>query len=318
MRISFTMLDQMLLKRVLSCCTLLALTSLLAACGEDDRSGSPGSRPLKIVATTTQAADLAANVGGDHVDVVGLLGANTDPHAYELRPRDVQALADAALIVRSGGEIDAWLSEAIKSSGTKAPVVTLIDSVKTLDGRADAHEAEHAGEAEHADEDEHAEEQTDPHWWHDPGNGALATTTLGEALAKADRSRAVDYGSAAAHYAQRLRELDTALAACWSRVPRGQRKLVTTHDALGYYARRYGLEVIGAVIPSLSTKGQPSAGETADLVKAIKHANVRAIFAETRSTPRSSRRSPARPAPRSAGRSGPTRSGPQAPTAPLT
>jgi ABC-type Zn uptake system ZnuABC Zn-binding protein ZnuA len=78
-----------------------------------------------------------------------------------------------------------------------------------------------------------------------------------------------------------LRELDTALAACWSRVPRGQRKLVTTHDALGYYARRYGLEVIGAVIPSLSTKGQPSAGETADLVKAIEHANVRAIFAES-------------------------------------
>jgi ABC-type Zn uptake system ZnuABC Zn-binding protein ZnuA len=82
MRISFTMFPQ----RVLPCCALLALACLLVACGEDDQAGQGDGRRLKIVATTTQAADLAANVGGDHVDVVGLLAPNADPHGYELRP----------------------------------------------------------------------------------------------------------------------------------------------------------------------------------------------------------------------------------------
>jgi ABC-type Zn uptake system ZnuABC Zn-binding protein ZnuA len=240
----------------------LALIALLAACGSGNQAGSGAGQRLGVVATTTQAADLAANVGGADVDVVGLLAPNTDPHRYELRPRDVQALTRAGLIVRSGGEIDQWLSNGIKASGTKAHVVSLIDSVKTIRGPSGAR-------------------ATDPHWWQDPRNGALATVALGAAFARADPRRAADYRSAAARYASRLRKLDTAIAGCWKTVPPAQRKLVTTHDALGYYARRYGLKVIGAVIPSLSTQGAPSAGDVADLVRLIRRAKVRAIFAES-------------------------------------
>jgi len=263
-------------------CVVVVVSCFLVGCGEDDQAGSGGVQRLKVVATTTQAADLARNVGGGHVDVVGLLPPNADPHGYEVRPRDIDALGDAALVVRSGGEIDEWLAEAIESSGTKAPVVTLIDSVETIEGGAHHHEdEEHAGEAEHGDEDDAGKEETDAHWWQDPRNGILATAALGEALARADPERATQYRSQTDRYTKRLRAIDTAIAACWQNVPAAQRTLVTTHDALGYYANRYDLEVIGTVIPSLSTAGQPSAGETAELVEEIEHEDVQAIFAES-------------------------------------
>ena len=260
-------------RRVLVCLAL-AVSSLLFGCGEDDQAGPGGAPRLKVVATTTQAADLARNVAPD-AEVLGLLPANADPHEYDVRPRDIEALSDATLVVRSGGELDEWLAEAIESSGTKVPVLTLIDSVNTIEGGAGHAEETPAGEEEHADE------KKDAHWWQDPRNGVLAATALGEALAKSDPAAAADYRSGAEQYAQRLRALDAAIARCWLQVPDAQRKLVTTHDALGYYAERYGLEVTGTVIPSLSTAGQPSVGETAELIKEIERQNVSAIFAES-------------------------------------
>jgi ABC-type Zn uptake system ZnuABC Zn-binding protein ZnuA len=236
---------------------LLALAAL-AGCGEDD-GGAAGSHRVKVVATTTQAADIARNVGGENVEVVGLMAPNTDPHEYEVRPRDLQALSDADLIVRSGGDLDEWLAEAIEGAGTEAPVLTLIDKVRTIEG----------------------EGEIDPHWWQNPRNAIRASAEIERALTNADPGHAAVYTANADRYERRLRELDTAVAACIDKVPAEQRKLVTTHDALGYYAQRYGIEVIGAVIPSLSTSGQPSAGETAELVKTIRDENVKAIFAES-------------------------------------
>ena len=98
---------------------LLALAAL-AGCGEDDRGAAAGDR-VKVVATTTQAADLVRNIGWDDVEVVGLLAPNSDPHDYEVRPRDLQALVDADLVVRSGGDLDDWLEEAIEGSGSELP-----------------------------------------------------------------------------------------------------------------------------------------------------------------------------------------------------
>jgi ABC-type Zn uptake system ZnuABC Zn-binding protein ZnuA len=232
---------------------LLAL-ALLAGCGEDDGGAAAGGG-VKVVATTTQAADLARNVGGDRVEVVGLLAPNSDPHEYEVRPRDMQALVDADLVVRSGGDLDDWLREAIEGSGSEAPVLTLSDGVRTTDD--------------------------DPHWWQDPRNAILAAGEIERSLSEADPAGAADYAAKADRYETRLRRLDRAVAACIAEVPPAQRKLVTTHDALGYYAKRYGIEVIGAVIPSLSTSGQPSAGETAELIRTIRDEDVKAIFAES-------------------------------------
>ena len=224
---------------------LLVLGVLVAGCGEGD-GAAPGT--LTVVATTTQAADLVRNVGED-VEVVGLLAPNTDPHEYEVRPRDLQALAEADLVVRSGGDLDEWLGEAIEGSGTDAPVLTLSDG-------------------------------GDPHWWQDPRAAVRAVGEIERALSEADSGRAAAYSEAARAYTQRLRALDHAVADCIAEVPAAQRKLVTTHDAFGAYARRYGIEVIGAVIPSMSTSGQPSAGETAELIETILRENIKAIFAE--------------------------------------
>ncbi len=213
---------------------VLLLGAVAAVTGREDEAAGGDGRRL-VVATTTQAADLARNVAGDDVEVVGLLAPNADPHDYEIRPHDLQALADADLVVRSGGDVDEWVLEA----GGDAPVVTLMQG-------------------------------DDPHWWQDPRNAIAAVAVLERAL-----------GTDASAYTARLRALDRAVAACIAEIPAARRKLVTTHDAMGAYARRYGMEVIGAVIPSLSTRGQPSAGEVADLVRTIREQDVKAIFAES-------------------------------------
>jgi zinc/manganese transport system substrate-binding protein len=250
MRMTFSIL-QAAMRRLL----VLPLL-LLAGCGAAATAGDQ----VTVVATTTQVADLARNVGGSHVHVVQILAPNTDPHEYELRPQDVQAVADADVVLRSGGDVDEWIGEAIEGSGTDAPVVDLGRGVRL-----------------HGD---------DPHWWQDPRNAVIAVGEIRAALAKADPAHRAAYDRAAQAYDARLDRLDRGVRACIARIPAAQRKLVTTHDALGYYARRYGLEVIGTVIPSLSTEGQPSAGDTAHLIATIRSTGVKAIFAESSVNPK--------------------------------
>jgi ABC-type Zn uptake system ZnuABC Zn-binding protein ZnuA len=218
---------------------------LLAGCG----SAARGEDREVVVATTTQVADLARHVAGPGVEVVQILAPNTDPHDYEVRPDDVKAIADADVVLRSGGDVDAWLDQAIDASGTDARIVTLSDKVHRLDD--------------------------DPHWWQDPRNAIIAVHEIEAALHRT-----------APAYVRELEQLDRDVAACIDKLPAGDRKLVTTHDALGYYARRYGLEVIGTVIPSLSTEAQPSAGDTAELIRTIKETGVKAIFAESSVNPK--------------------------------
>ena len=126
----------------------------------------------------------------------------------------------------------------------------------------------------------------DPHWWHDPRNAEAAVRAIGDALAAADPAHRAAYARRAAAYLRRLRALDTRLAGCFARLPRTERKLVTDHDAFGYFAHRYGLDVVGAVIPSQTTQAQPSAGKTARLIRLIRREHVRAVFPESSINPR--------------------------------
>ncbi len=229
----------------------LLLLALFVGCGDDD-SGDDAS--VTVVATTTQVADLVANVGGKRVALDSLLRPNSDPHEYEPRPSDAAALAQADVVFRSGGDLDEWLDEVVDSAGGDAKQVTLIDSVKR--------------------------EGDDPHWWQDPRNAILAVAAIRDALIDADPAGRAGYERRAAAYTARLRRLDAELARCIDRVPPAKRKLVTTHDALGYFAARYGIEVIGAVIPSLSTQAQPSAKDVEELVAQIEGEGVEAIFPE--------------------------------------
>lgn len=271
-----------MLLRLLLAAALMAAPTTVVACGEDD-GGSETAPVLRVVATTTVGADLARSVAGDRAQVTSLMSANADPHAYELRPRDVDAISGAGLVVRSGGDLDDWLDEAVEQAAGEAPVVTLIDSVQTIEGGHEHEGEEHAGEEEaHAGEEEqHADEALDPHWWHDPRNAVLAVEAIEQALALVDPAHAADYRDRAGRYVEQIEGLDGAIAACWQQVPKRERKLVTTHDALGYYAKRYGLEVVGTVIPARTTQGQASAGELAELAETIRREQVRAVFAES-------------------------------------
>jgi ABC-type Zn uptake system ZnuABC Zn-binding protein ZnuA len=233
----------------------------LVSCGD---SGTSGGGKLVVVGTTTQVGDLLRQVAGGRADVRQILRPNSDPHDYEPRPSDVKGLAEAQLVVRSGGEVDEWLDELVDSAGSDAPVLTLIDRVQT---RRDG-------------------DDLDPHWWQDPRNAELAVAAIRDGLAKADPAGAAAYRRNAARYLARLRRLDARTASCIRRIPAHQRRLVTTHDALGYYADRYGLDVIGAVLPSLSTQAQPSARDIRELVDQIESAGVRAIYPESSINPK--------------------------------
>ena len=225
----------------------------LTGCGD----GSSGGRT--VVATTTQVADLVGQVGGGRVSVDAMLRPDADPHEYEPRPSDVAAVARAGLVFRSGGDVDDWLGDAISNAGGDADVVALADSVRR---RGD-----------------------DPHWWLDPRNAELAIETIRARLSRLDPSGRSAYRRNAARAVAGLRSLDRRIAACVERVPRAKRKIVTTHDALGYFARRYGIEVVGAVIPSLSTQAQASAGDVERLVEQIRREGVEAVFPESSVNP---------------------------------
>ncbi|HSI79061.1 MAG TPA: zinc ABC transporter substrate-binding protein [Solirubrobacterales bacterium] len=239
-----------------------ALGFAAAGCAGDG-SGDSGAA-VAVVATTTQVADFARNVGGERAEVTGLLAPNSDPHDYEPRPSDVAAVAEADVVLQSGGELDIWLDGVVESSGTDAEVVELIDAVDTIAG------------GEHAN----ADDETDPHWWHDPRNAVLAVEAIADAFATADPDGASEYRSNAAAYAERIENLDAMVADCVDAIPAGRRKMVTSHDSLGYLANRYGIEVVGAAIPALTTQAQPSAGELAELVELIRDEDVRAVFPE--------------------------------------
>ena len=247
--------------------------AVAAGCGNGDSEASGAE--LTVVATTTQVADFVRNVGGNRVDVHGILGTNTDPHDYEPRPSDVAAIGDAPVVLKSGGDIDGWLDELIDNAGGDHRVVTLIDSVHTISGG-------HLEEEAHADEEEeHADDETDPHWWENPRNAMRAVAVIRDALIEADPAGRGTYDRNAAAYLRKLEALDREIADCMGRVPADKRKLVTTHDALGYFADRYNVEVVGALIPSLSTQAQPSAGDIDELVDQIRSEGVEAIFPET-------------------------------------
>jgi ABC-type Zn uptake system ZnuABC Zn-binding protein ZnuA/ABC-type Mn2+/Zn2+ transport system permease subunit len=248
-----------------------ALALLAAGCG-----GSAGgdSGKLDVVATTTVVGDLVREVGGEAIEVDQILEPNSDPHDYEPRPSDIVGAAAAELVFASGADLDGWVDEVVADSGSDAEVVDLGAVVPTHLAGEEAHE--HGGEDEHHDDGE-----VDPHWWHDPRNAAAAVREIVAALAAADPSRRAEFERNARAYLSQLRELDRGIARCIDSIPASKRKLVTDHDAFGYFANRYGIEVVGAVIPSQTTQAQPSAQDLSELARTVEAEKVQAIFPES-------------------------------------
>jgi zinc/manganese transport system substrate-binding protein/manganese/iron transport system substrate-binding protein len=243
---------------ILVAAAALALAAPAAAVG--------GSR-VTVVATTTQLQDLVRNVGGARVDVVGILKPNVDPHDYEPTPSDVAAIGDAKLIVESGAGLDSWIDQVIANAGSKAPAVVASDGLRLRTGDGQ-------------------EPQRDPHWWHDPRNFEHATALVASRLEQVDPGGRSLYAANARRYIAQIEAVDRANLRLIARVPRAQRKLVTNHDAFGYLAARYGITIVGSVIPSLSTAAEPNARDTVRLLERIREQHVKAIFTESSLDPK--------------------------------
>ena len=242
-----------------------------AGCGSggSGRTSDAGGR-LDVVATTAVVADFVRNVGGDRVHVVQILKPGVDPHDYEASVADIQAIADADLVVKSGVGLEAaWLDDTVRSAGYGGEVVDASRGVKVRAGNGD--EEQEAG---------------DPHIWHDPANARIMVDDIAAALAAKDPAGKAGYERSAAAYDAKLATLDAENKAEISTIPVAQRKLVTNHDAFGYYCARYGITFVGSIIPSFDTSAELSGKGVSDLVAKIRETGVRAVFSESSLPPK--------------------------------
>lgn len=247
-----------------------ALTAAVLCVSGCAGPGADGGQ-LEVVATTTQIGDFAREVGGEDVAVDQILQPNTDPHTYEPRPSDVVATAEAELVFASGDDLDEWIGQVVSDSGSDAQVVDLGKAVpEQLPGESSGAEAS----------------RYDPHWWHDPRNAEAAVREIERRLSVADPAHRHEFARNARSYLGELQALDASIARCMDSVPVSRRKLVTDHDAFGYFAERYGIDVVGAVIPSQTSQAQPSAKDLSALAGLIEREGVEAIFPESSLSPR--------------------------------
>jgi ABC-type Zn uptake system ZnuABC Zn-binding protein ZnuA len=241
-----------------------ALAALLVAgCSGsgDPGRGEAGGR-LAVVATTTQVADLAANVGGDRVRVTSLLKPGIDAHDYEPSPADIDAIARADLVVQNGVGLEEWLADTIESSGYDGPVVDASQGVRLR---------QVGGEP-------------DPHIWQDPRNARRMAANIERGLAGAAPGSAAAFEANLATYTRELETLDAEVERQIDSL--ANKQVVTNHDAFGYYLDRYGLELVGSVIPSFDSSAELSGRDIRDLVARIRATGVRAVFSETSMPPR--------------------------------
>lgn len=247
------------LRRFLLFLVIVVLVSVALTQGKRAVHTVIGSR-LQVVTTNNIVGDLVRQVGQDRVQVYSLLRPGVDPHTYQPVPADLRALARAQVVVLHGLGLDSWATQLVQSSGAEAlKVITVTEGVPTRQMEGD---------------------QPDPHCWLDPNLGQIYVKNIAMALEAADPAGAETYRQNASTVDAELGELDTWVRTYVAQIPRAQRKLVTNHDAFGYFADRYGFEVVGTVIPSLNPEAEPSARQLSELVETIRSLGVRAIFTE--------------------------------------
>jgi ABC-type Zn uptake system ZnuABC Zn-binding protein ZnuA len=225
---------------------------------------SPGQR-LEILATTSIVADVVKAVGGADVDVTSLVPLGVDPHAFEPAPRDVQRLADADLVFINGFGLESFLGDLLRDAGGGTPLISVSQGITPLAAAGDGEQGE--GPA-----------RPDPHIWLDPNNVARWTETIEAALAAVDPAHSGAYAARAEAYRAELADLDREIRESVSRIPPENRRLVTDHDELAYFADEYGFTVAGTVIPGASSLAEPSPGRLAALLQTVRSEAIPAIF----------------------------------------
>jgi zinc/manganese transport system substrate-binding protein len=252
---------------------LVSLTPLAGCKTQSPATVSQSGRP-KVVATFSVLGDFVQNVAGDKVELVTLVGPDGDAHTFNPAPADGAAIANANAIFEIGVGFEPWLDGMFKSSNSKATRFTVSKGLTLLQGQ-DEDKGKKDQKAKHDTEDK------DPHIWHDVQNAKHMVVVIRDGLVQIDSANADHYKSKAAAYLKQLEDLDGWIKSQVATVPPKNRKLVTNHDTFGYFAKRYGFEILGDALGSVSTEaGDPSAQDFTKLCEAIKAAQVPAIFAE--------------------------------------
>jgi zinc/manganese transport system substrate-binding protein/manganese/iron transport system substrate-binding protein len=247
---------------------LVVVLFAVVGCTPGLRTGADGRTAdgrLLVVATTTQLADFARQVGGDRVRVYGVLKANVDAHDYEATPADLDALHQAALVLRNGAGLETWFDRTVRAAEPRGEVLDTSRAVvlRRVDG------------------------EEDPHYWMDPANAEVMVREIGAALVRADPAGAPEYERNENGYLRQLQALDVEIRSALA--PLENRKVVTNHDAFGYFLDRYGLTFVGSLIPSFDSQAELSSAELSRLVARLRQEQVTAIFAEASLPPKTAR-----------------------------
>jgi ABC-type Zn uptake system ZnuABC Zn-binding protein ZnuA len=237
-----------------------------------------------VVAVETFLADMTRQVAGDRAAVRSLIPQGVEPHGYEPTPQDIAAVSNARLLVVNGRGLESFLQKLLASSGGSRIVVEASAGLQSrtsregevLEGGAIATSSSAAAEP-------------DPHFWLDPLMAVTYIQNIRDGLIRMDPAGEPTYRANAEAYTAKLQDLDRWIAAEIAAIPAGDRKLVTNHESLGYFADRYGFRIVGTVIPSVSTEAAPTARQLARLVDGLKASGVRAVFLETGANPQLAR-----------------------------
>src|SRR3954466_7532478 len=244
-------------KREVSMLKRIALIALLAVLA----TPSFAQDKLKVVATFSILADLVKNMGGDRVDVQTLVGPNGDAHVYQPTPNDAKTLAEAKVVFVNGLGFEGWMERLIKASGSKATVVTATSGIKPRKAT-----------------DDHGHGDADPHAWQSVTNAKIYAANIRDALVAADPAGKSAYGANAAAYLAKLDALDAEVKAAIEKIPPDRRRIITTHDAFGYFAVAYGVAFIAP--QGVSTESEVSARDVAKIITQIKKQKIPAVFLE--------------------------------------
>jgi len=216
---------------------------------------------LKVVATFSILADFVKNVGGERVAVSALVGPNGDAHVYQPTPGDAKTLGDAKVVVTNGLGFEGWINRLVKASGTKAPMIVATKGIKPRKA-----------------EDDHGHGDADPHAWQSVANAKRYVENIRDALIAADPAAKDVYEANAAAYAAKLDALDAEVKAAIEKIPADRRRIITTHDAFGYFAAAYGVTFIAP--QGVSTEAEVSAKDVARIITQIRKQKIPAVFLE--------------------------------------
>jgi ABC-type Zn uptake system ZnuABC Zn-binding protein ZnuA len=237
-----------------------------AASKGSEAIAAAGPKVVSVVTTTTQLTDFAKVIGGEHVKVYGVLKANVDPHDYEPSPADLDAIGKADVLVKNGVGLEKWFDQVILSANPKAKFVDASQGVAIRQGEGDK------------------EKEGDPHIWHNPQNAIIMATTVESALEAAVPDSKATFQKNLADYTAVLNRLDADIKTQLDSL--ANKKLVTNHDAFGYFIDRYGLEFVGSIIPSFDTSAELSARDISNIVAKIKATGTKAVFSESSLPPK--------------------------------